>query len=395
MSKGVALNAARMKNRNIRRVMEELRISPFSRSQLATRMGLSRAAISSIVDSLIQENVVIEGDVIASNTAGRSRTPLFWNSDAFFCVGVILRRGYFGVSLYKFDGTLIYVERKNIDDSYSHASHILADIYKMIDGAIIKYKPKGRLLGIGVGAPGPLNAKAGVIENPTNLRILHKTPIIAPLHERYHCPVVMANDACAMALAELSFGVKDRYNNYFVLEVTGGIGGGLVLDQKVIRGAYGNGNEVGHSTLNIFGERCQCGNVGCAELYATVDAIVQKAHKYNSKLKSWKDIVDAAEAGETFAADVIKEEAFYLSSLCINLLNAFEIQAILLSGIEICYQPYLLIQMIQEQIPGRLLLKKNRKIDILPSSLDENADALSAANLAIDNYLETFEVESY
>ncbi|MDL2213997.1 ROK family protein [Clostridia bacterium OttesenSCG-928-O13] len=391
MAKGVALNASRMKSRNNRRVLEELRISPFSRSELSRRMGLTRAAISLIVDALLQSSVLVEGETVASKTAGRSPTELHWNPDAFYCIGVVIRRGYFGVGLYNFCGEKISVERREIKPPFDSRSAIMEEIYRMIDDAVATHKPKGSFLGIGVGAPGPLDAEAGIIETPTNMEILHKAPIVAPLKERYNCPVIMVNDACAHALAELCYGVKDAYDSFMIIEVTGGIGGGLVLNGKPVSGAYGNGNEIGHSTINIFGERCQCGNIGCAELYATMDVVVRRAAERDMRLKTWRDIVDYASEGHAVALEVMREEALYLATLAVNMLNDFNLGAIIFNGPDICYRPQMLLGMVKEQIPDRLLLKKPRKVDFLTSSFTEDADMISAANLAIDHYLQSFD----
>lgn len=390
MTRGKALNASRMKSRNYRRVLEELRISPFSRSELSRRMGLTRAAISLIVDALLQARVLVEGETVTSKTAGRSPTELHWNPDAFYCIGVVVRRGYYGVGLYDFCGNKISVVREDITEAQTTAESILTRIGDLVQNAIDTYRPKGQFLGIGIGAPGPLDAEKGIIDQPTNLEVLHKAPIVHVLKERFSCPVTMINDACAHALAELCYGVKDTYDNFIVIEVTGGLGGGLVLNGKLVRGPYGNGNEIGHSTINIFGERCQCGNIGCAELYATMNAIVKHAMEKDSRLSSWKKIVDYADEGVPTALEIVRQEAFYLATLSVNMLNAFEVNAVIFNGREICYKPRLLLSIIREQIPGRLLHKRERRVDFLTSTIVEDADTISAANLAIDNFLQSF-----
>ncbi len=395
MTKRIALNASRMKNMNYRRVLEELRISPFSRSELSRRMGLTRAAISQIVDALIAGGLLIEGDTVVSRSAGRAPTQLHWNPDAFYCAGVFIRRDYFGVALFDFLGGMIHWERRDIAPPFSTEATIMAEICRILDMAIAVNRPKGAFLGIGIGAPGPLNSESGIIDNPTNLEILHKTPIVDILKQRYRCPVIMANDASANALAELRRGVKDRYESFMVIEVTGGIGAGLVLEGQLITGSAGNGNEIGHTTLNVFGPRCQCGNIGCAELYASMDVIEAKAAKIDPSLKSWPDIVDAALEGSEHALGIVQEEALYLATLAVNALNTFKLDAVIFAGRRLCYKPETLLGMIRQQIPGRLLIKEERPIDIIASTLTNNADAQSAANLVIEHFLRTFDETAY
>lgn len=393
MAKKTALNAAKMKDRNFRLVLEQLRISPFSRSQLARRTGLTRAAISLIVDSLLQSQILVEGKIISSKSAGRSATELHWNKDAFHCIGVVIRRSYFAVGLYDFCGGKLHVERRNIAPDYNSADAVMGEIFSMIRRCFTIARPAGRFLGIGIGAPGPIDADLGIIDNPTNLEFLHKAPIVHPLEKQFRCPVIMINDACAHALAELSYGVKDKYDNFLVMEVTGGIGAGLVLDGKLISGSFGNGNEIGHTTINLDGERCSCGNIGCAELYTSLDFVVQRAQKLDSRLNRWQDIVDYAISGLPVAVDIVKQQAYCLATLSINMLNLLNLNAIIFNGLDICYQPELLLSLIEEQIPARLLHKKYRSVDFLASSITEDADTLSAANLAIEHFIREFEAD--
>ncbi|MEG1650251.1 MAG: ROK family transcriptional regulator [Oscillospiraceae bacterium] len=387
MTRHTALNASRMKSSNYRRILDELRISPFSRSDLARRTGLTRAAISLIADELLQAHIIVEGNTVAPKASGRSSTELHWNKDAFYCIGLCLRRNYFGVGLHDFCGNLIASEYADVKAPYNTREAIFEKICEMIDNALETHTPSGKFLGIGVGAPGPIDDADGIIDNPTGLEILHKAPIVPFLQTRYHCNVVIKNDACSQALAELSYGVKDKYDSFFVLEITGGIGGGLILNRKLVSGTLGNGNEVGHTTINAFGVKCKCGNTGCAELYATLPNIVAYALETDPRFTSWKNVVDLAYSGDSLAIDVIKREAFYISTLCVNMLNILDFEAIIINGREITYRPVLLLSLIRDQIPARLLVKRYRKVDLITSSITEYTDILSAANLVLDDYL--------
>ena len=382
-----AFNAESMKFDNYRRLLEELRIESVFRAELARRTGLTRAAISLQVDTLIHQGFILEGSAVASNARGRSSIALKLNPDICYCVGIAIRRNYFSAGIFDFCGNELYSEMVQLSAPNDTTETAYATLFNVIDRGIATIRPKGTFIGIGVGAPGPINADRGTIDEPPNLSAFKNTPIVNLLNERYHCPVTLKNDASTQALCELFFGVKDQYDSFLVLEVTGGIGAGLVLNRHLNMSQLGNGNEIGHTTIDINGKRCKCGNIGCAELYATISSITEYAKTLDSRLTDWSTIVDMAEDGLESAIHVVEKEAFYLTTLIVNILNILDVQAVIVNGREITYRPERLLSCIRAQLPERALIKAGHAVDIITSSINHNPDLLSAANLAIDSFL--------
>ncbi|MDO5111524.1 MAG: ROK family transcriptional regulator [Clostridia bacterium] len=382
-----ALNAETMKYSNYRRLIEELRIESISRSELARRMGLTRAAISLQVDALLNQGLLVEGSSIALKSSGRSSIALKLNGSACYCVGVAIRRDYFAAGLFDFCGNELACEHVDLVAPYDTRETAYAKLFSMIDNAIAQVKPAGTFIGIGVGAPGPINVEAGTIDDPPNLIAFEHSPVVSLLSERYHCPVTLKNDACTHALSELFYGVKDRYDSFLVLEVTGGLGGGLVLNRHLNESQLGNGSELGHTTIDINGKRCKCGNIGCAELYATLASITAYAMTIDSRFTNWRTIVDFANDGMPEARQVVEREAFYLTTLIVNTINMLDVEAIIVNGRDITYRPELLLSCIRRLLSERKLIKCGHPVDIITSSIDKNPDLLSAANLAIDRFL--------
>ena len=388
MIKKAALNAARMKSKNYRRVLEEIRVSPESRSELARQMGLTRAAISVIVDSLIQMNILVEGDVITTKTRGRSSTELRWNKDAFYSVGISLQRKIITVELTDFCGNLLAMSEI---DLYTYKTEdkesLLVRIEDIIENFIKHMKPSGEFLGIGISSPGPFDLQTGRILNPPNFEFLHNTPIVERLKERFHCKVIIENDANACALAELRYGTKAKFDSFLLLDINEGVGSGLILKDKMNKGVMGYGNELGHVTIEMNGPKCQCGNYGCAELYSSIPNIVTQAKALDNRLTSWKTIVEFASSGVPTALEILRKEAKYIATMAVTAINILDIQAVVLTG-QIAYNPELLISMIEDEVNDRIFTRLSRKVKVLPSQITRNSQALLGSNLLIENYLE-------
>ncbi|GAC1568215.1 MAG: ROK family protein [Ktedonobacteraceae bacterium] len=136
--------------------------------------------------------------------------------------------------------------------------------------------------GIGVATPGPLDNRTGIIYSPPNLPTWEHVPlrdIFQQQYQQYQLPIYLENDANTAALGEYLFGAGRGCQNMVYLTVSTGIGGGVIIDGKLIEGASGTAAELGHMSIDLHGERCNCGNLGCLEYYASGTAIARKANE--------------------------------------------------------------------------------------------------------------------
>jgi glucokinase len=136
-----------------------------------------------------------------------------------------------------------------------------------------------QIAGIGVATPGPLNNRTGVIYSPPNLPGWVNVPLRDILQQHFNRPTIIENDAHTAGLGEYMFGAG-RGSKYMVyLTVSTGIGGGVIIDGKILEGANGTAGELGHMTIDCQGERCTCGNIGCLEYLASGTAIARYANE--------------------------------------------------------------------------------------------------------------------
>lgn len=135
-----------------------------------------------------------------------------------------------------------------------------------------------QIAGIGIGAPGPLNNRTGVVYSPPNLRWIdvHLRDIF---HEHFAVPVFVENDANAAALAEYMFGAGRGTTEMVYMTISTGIGGGVIAEGRILEGIVGTAGELGHMTIDMHGPVCNCGNIGCLESLASGTAIARRANE--------------------------------------------------------------------------------------------------------------------
>ena len=215
----------------------------------------------------------------------------------------------------------------------------------------------GALRGVGVAAPGPIDFQRGEIEAPPNLPGWGRVPLAAWFSEALGAPVRLENDANAAALAEWRFGAGQGARNLVYLTMSTGVGGGLVLDGRLYRGARGGAGEVGHMPVEWDGEPCGCGRRGCLEAYVggrcwgerlrreTPDGSEVMRRAGAREAIRPEHAVEAARAGDAFARAELERWNHYLArgltALCYALTpEVFVLGTIAVAaGEELCLEP--------------------------------------------------------
>jgi glucokinase len=200
-----------------------------------------------------------------------------------------------------------------------------------------------RLVGVGVCAPGPLDAARGIALATPTIAGFIDFPLAPMLKERIGLPVRLENDGIAAALGEWRFGAGVGHDNLVYVTVSTGVGGGVVADGRLLRGRRGMAGHVGHMTIVRDGNVCSCGNRGCWEAYASGTAFAERARiRVASSLPtalSLKDaavdgpaVFDAASKGDALAKDLVSEEADLLGVGIANLLHLYSPEVVVVGG---------------------------------------------------------------
>ena len=210
--------------------------------------------------------------------------------------------------------------------------HILPHIAASIRDFIRAYQiNETMILGMGIGVPGPVDGK-GVVNKCVNLG-WGVFNIAEELSALTGFPVKAGNDANVAALGEYWKGGGRGYDNMVFATLGTGVGGGIVIDGKLLHGAHGSGAEIGHMVLNRNETAvCGCGKRGCVEQYCSATGIVRLAGLKGMKDVTCKDIFDAAKAGDKVALEVMDEYYEYLGEFLGSLCSVINPEAVVLGG---------------------------------------------------------------
>src|SRR6266566_1014627 len=158
--------------------------------------------------------------------------------------------------------------------------HLIPRIFNAIRQALDEARTTlEQVAGIGIATPGPLDHRTGIIYSPPNMPGWNGIPLRDLFYEHYQVPTYVENDANAAALGEFMFGAGHGCKNIVYLTLSTGIGGGIIIDGKLVEGASGIAGELGHMTIDWQGVRCSCGNIGCLEAMASGTAIARRANE--------------------------------------------------------------------------------------------------------------------
>lgn len=219
------------------------------------------------------------------------------------------------------------------------------DQISMLAGKIHYAVPHLRPVGVGIGAPGPLDPVAGILTAPPTLSGWHEVPLARILEERFNLPVRLENDANAAALGEWRFGAGRGAASLVFVTVSTGIGGGVISDGRIFHGRRGLAGEIGHMTIASESERCFCGAIGCFEAVASGTVLGRRAtkltrHGDGSVMRmlsangdvTGRHVVEAARDGDAAALALIAEEARWLGIGFTNLLHLYSPDMIVMGG---------------------------------------------------------------
>ena len=318
-----------------------------SRATISRLTKLTRPTVSDAVARLIEDGLVTEIGRGAS-TGGKQPTLLSLVNDARTLIGVDLSgSSVFRGALVNLQGQILYRTTVSIDNKTGSAAVEL--IFTLLDDLIPRSTTP--LLGIGIGSPGLIDAKNGIVRRAVNLG-WEDMPLRDLLAQRYPGPIYVSNDSHITALAEYSFGDRETTSNLIVIKIGRGIGAGIVIHGDLYYGDGHGAGEIGHVVVNENGEPCTCGNNGCLETVAGIPAILRKAQRIaatqpDSQLASaptieWETLIAALNAGDPYIAGLVTETGCYLGPVIANLIACFNIHHIIISGRIADFGPQLL-----------------------------------------------------
>ncbi len=272
-------------------------------------------------------------------------------------------------------------------------SKILAAIDQVICGANIPCSQVGAVV---LAIAGALDVKRGLVTVSPNLAGWQDVPLADIIHSATGLSTLLINDANAAALGEHLFGAGRGTRNMIFITVSTGIGGGLILEDRLYTGASGAAGEVGHMTIEVNGPPCNCGNKGCLEALASGGAIAREAVKHlrqgersllsNLVEGDWEKITAqtvhlAAQQGDPLSLEIIHRAAIFLGVGLANLVNIFNPEKIVVGG-GVARMGDMLLEPARKVVAERAFPLLVQAASIVSSQLGDNAGVMGAAAFA-------------
>ena len=389
-------------NRSV--VFYYLRRNPHAyRAQISKALNISAPAVSRAISRLISEGFVIEGER-SITASGKKATRLLINPNIGIVIGVDLIKDRTRIALSDFTGNILQsFDGSRIEEKDDVVKEVCKDIDRIIsveNSAGRKRNRLNKLKAIGIGVPAVFDRTSGEMGLPL-YKNLENVDFNLPLSKRYKVPVFLENITRLSALAEKHYGIAKEHRNIVYVEISNGIGAGIILDGQIYRGSIGSAGEIGFSRIGVESLGFKVETKGFLEKFASVEGIREAAllaikqgrktkigsmAKRNLKELSAATVCSAAAEGDPLAQEIIQSVVNNLSLVFSNMILILNPELLVIGG-EITTLPGI-DTMILEPIRQRVRqFVPFTAPQIALSSLGENAGVIGASHLAIESLL--------
>lgn len=330
------------------KVLQLLRVrGPLSRAEIGQGTGISRTALSGIAATLLHRGLIVvaTGD---SGPAGRGRPAerLALNPSAGQLMGVDLGHERVLVVIVDTSHTVVASAARSYDRSTTWEER-LGIAFEVVESLATDDLVDLRgLAGVGVGLAGPFSAVSSAprASDQGGESLSVRQTVLEAFTERFGAPVVLDNNTRFAALAEAIWGGRSDADDLVYARLSHGVGGGLVVGGRLIRGATGFAGEIGHVSVRQQGARCRCGKRGCLETIASVPAVLARCAEEGVELADLDALAEAAAAGDPVVDQVLRDAGSALGQVLGTLAVTLNPSEIVVGGELVHRAPSLLSQ---------------------------------------------------
>jgi len=269
------------------------------------------------------------------------------------------------------------ISTKRFTRKESLISAICDSINRIIENNKLK---KTAILGIGLGLPGPIDKRRGLVHFFPNIPGWKEVNLKSILEKRLRLPVFLDNDAKLMCLAEYKLGSALGFKNALCMTLGTGVGGSIIISGSLYRGANNAAGEIGHLPINEKGPRCNCGGNGCLETYIGNNRIISEAKKMFKRNVSLEELSALAKRENKQAQSIWLKVGMHLGIALAGIVNLLNLDAIIIGG-GVANAGQILFDKVRETVKKQAMSVQARHIKIFKAKLGSDAGLIGAAIL--------------
>jgi len=379
-----------LRERNRERVIAVLRtLGRTSQADIARTTGLSRTTVSTLVAELKDSGLVFEVDGRAPDMrGGRPGVQLALQDSPRVVVGIDFGHSHVRVAVADLAHNVLAERARDMDVNH-FAEDALDASASMVDEVLGEAGvERAAVICAGIGIPGPVDRARGTVGSATILPGWLGLRIADELEGRLGLRVEIENDANCGALAELTWGAGRDCSNFAYIKAASGIGAGLVIDGRLLRGASGTAGEIGHTTLDETGALCYCGNRGCLETFASGPAIIRLVSDGHQETLTLGRVIELAASGDVRCRRAISDAGREIGVAVAGLCNLINPERVIVGGL-LSRAGDLLLQPIRESIRRHAVLAAAERVEVVPAVFVERAELLGSLALALTGSTQT------
>lgn len=352
----IGSNPERNRSHNRRVVLDVVRqLGPVGRMEISRHAHLSTQAVSNIVEDLVADGLLIRTGRLR---AGRGLPPIQFavNPNGGMTAGIEIAADHVSTLLVDMGGRVR--AQRTLAIQQNDPQTVLPVIKAEIEAAQAQLKaPAPQLLGVGVVMPGPFNVEGMTSVGPTTLSGWLDFDAVVGIRQVLDAPITLENDATAAAVGERLHGAAKDLKNFCLIYFGQGLGLGIMIDGRPYRGANGNAGEIGHVLVKKGGRPCSCGQQGCLEAYASIQALTERLAAAGIRSVDYAHLERLHREKHPVIEAWIQEAAGYLAPQVAMLENLFDPEAVVIGG---ALPPSLLEDLTQAMQPLPLSVARRR-----------------------------------
>lgn len=376
--------------------LDIIRFTPggISRADLSRKLGISRAAVSLIVNDFLQAGLIREMQN-GPTAVGRRPVLLEINPTRGRVVGIDMGSSHLSLLLTDLAANVLHESEAPFDIT-AGPKDSLEQLCRAMETFLAEAGfSLEDILAFGIGVPGPISAAGDTVIAPPIMPGWDRYPIRDELEDLWSRPVSLNNDAELGALGEWAYGAGREEKNLVYIKVGSGIGAGLMIDNRVYRGETGAAGEIGHLTVRENGPLCTCGNHGCLELFSGGRAIAHRGRlaagkEIHTQLSSLanregitaRDVAEAARRGDLVAQQIIFEAGVHLGTILAGLINLLNPGIVVVGG-GVAQTGDLLLEPIRMSVRERSLQAAVEAVRITTATLGRRSTGMGAVVQAL------------